>query len=60
MPGEGQLGVRTGSAPEVGQVLEQAAQGNGHGPRILEFNEHLDTALKYGVGFWVILCRARS
>lgn len=58
--GRGRWGLGTGSAPESGQVMEQAAQGNGHGAKLLEFKEHFDTTLKHGVGFWMILCRARS
>jgi len=27
--------------------MEQAAQGTGHGPKLLEFKEHLDNTLRY-------------
>jgi len=29
--------------------MEQAAQGSGHGPKLPEFKEHLDTALRHKV-----------
>ena len=32
--------------------MEQLAQGNGHGPRLLEFEECLDTALSHRV--WIL------
>lgn len=28
---------------------EQASQGSGHSPKLLEFQEHLDTALRHRV-----------
>jgi len=37
-----------GSLPEGGG-MEQAAQGSGHGPMLLEFKEHLDSALRHKV-----------
>ena len=32
--------------------MEQAAQGSGHGPKLPEFKEHLDSALRHRV--WVL------
>jgi len=32
--------------------MDQLAQGNGHGPRLLEFEECLDTALSHRV--WIL------
>ena len=48
----GRWGLGTASAPEGGWTPEQAAQGNGHSPRLLEFKEHLDSALRRGVWVW--------
>ena len=39
----------TGSTPEGGWALEQAPQGSGHGPKLLEFKESLDNALRHEV-----------
>ena len=45
MSGEGQWGLGTGPAPEGGETLEQAAQGSGHSPKMLEFKKRfLDEA----------------
>ena len=49
MPGEGQLGVSTGSAPEGFRALEQAAQGIDYSLKPLEFKERLDSALRHRV-----------
>ena len=32
--------------------MEQTAQGSGHGPELLEFKEHLDSALRHRV--WIL------
>ena len=32
--------------------MEQAAQGSGHSPTLLEFKEHLDKALRHRV--WIL------
>jgi len=42
VPGEGQLGV----LDQRGVGMEQAAQGSGHSPELLEFKEDLDSALR--------------
>ena len=38
--------------------MEQAAQGSGHSPKLLEFKECLDTTPRHRV--WVVLCGARD
>ena len=48
-----------GSSPEGGQATEQTAQGSGHSPKLLEFKELLDSALRHRAGLWVILCGAK-
>ena len=35
-----------GSSPGGGWALEQAPQGSGHGPKLLEFKKHSDNALR--------------
>jgi len=47
--GRGRWGLGKGSSPEGGGALEQAAHGRGHGPKLLEFEEHLNTALRHTV-----------
>ena len=47
--GRGSWGLGTGSAPQGGRALEQAAQGSGHGPRLPEFKDHLDNTLRHRV-----------
>lgn len=34
------------SSPENVWALEQAPQGTGHGPKLMDFNEHLDNTLR--------------
>ena len=41
-----------GSSPGGGWALEQAPQGSGHGPKLLEFKKHLDNALSHTVRFF--------
>ena len=50
--GRGSWGLGTGSAPEGGQALEQAAQGSGHCFKLPECKEEIK------IEFWVILRRA--
>ena len=40
-----------GSSPGGGWALEQAPQGSGHGPKLLEFKKRLDNALSHTVWF---------
>ena len=40
-----------GSSPGGGWALEQAPQGSGHGPKLLEFMKRLDNALSHTVWF---------
>ena len=42
-------GLGTGSAPKGSQALEQAAQGNGHSPKLLELKKCLDSAVRHRV-----------
>lgn len=35
-----------GTSPESAQALEQPPQGSGHSTELLEFEKHLDTALR--------------
>ena len=44
-----------GSSPESDWAPEQAPQGSGHGPKLLEFKEHLNNAQPYRLIFG---CRA--
>ena len=37
--------IGKGILPEGGWELEQAPQGSDRGPKLLEFREHLDSAL---------------
>jgi len=38
--------------------MEQAAQGSGHSPELMELRENCNTALSHRV--WMVLCRAKS
>jgi len=37
------------STPEGSGSMEDAPQGSGHGPKLLEFKEHLESTLRHGV-----------
>ena len=41
--------LQKSSSPEGIWALEQAAQGSGHSPKLWEFEEHLDIALRHRV-----------
>ena len=43
----GEWGLGKDSSPESGQALEQAAQGSGHGPKLMEVKECLDNTLRH-------------
>ena len=38
-----------GSSTKGGHALEQAPYGSGHGPKLLEFKKHLDSALRHRI-----------
>jgi len=40
--------------------MEQAAQGSGHGPEMLELKEHSGSAFRHRVWFGLVLCGAGS
>lgn len=45
-------GLGKGSSPESGKELEQAPNSSGHCPKLTEFWEHLDNALRHKV--WLL------
>jgi len=46
--------------PQRAVGMQQAAQGSGHSPELLEIREHWDTALRHRVCVWAVLCGARG
>lgn len=50
--GKIRLDIGKGSSPEGGWALEQAPQGSGHSPKLPEFQQHLDNALRPRV--WIL------
>lgn len=49
-----------GSSPEGGQTLEQAPQGSGYCPKLLEFKEDLDNTLWHRIWILIVLWGASS
>jgi len=54
------LGKMSSGPEKCGQALEQAPPGSGHGPKLLECRERLNSALRHRVWFWMVLCGAKS
>ena len=56
--GRGSWGLGTGSAPQSGWALEQAAQGSRFGPKLPAFEEYLDKTLRHRI--WILSGHAWS
>lgn len=55
------LGVQKRFLARGQSGMEQAAQGTGHGPKLMEFKERLENSLRlFGFDCWAVLYGARS
>ena len=53
-------GCEEKAVPQRAVGMEEAAQGSGHSPELLELREHWDTTLRHQVWVWGVLYGARS